>query len=272
MNLNNIISTICHKKSFLCVGLDPVLESIPEHLLQEDDPIFLFNKHIIDATRDLCVAYKPNLAFYEKLGASGIKSLKKTIDYISDGHFIIADAKRSDIFNSAKMYADTFYDYFGCDAVTVSPYMGVDAVQPFLRKNKWAVLLIATSNPGACDIQNIITDSGNPLYLDLVQNSMNWSDYNNIMFVVGATRPLELSRIRKKAPDHFFLVPGVGAQGGDLKQVCDNAMNDSCGLLINMSRSILYANSGKEFYKYSREVCLATQAEMEVILREKKII
>ena len=272
MNIKKIISKIRQNKSFLCVGLDPDLELIPQHLLKEDDPIFEFNKKIIDATKDLCVAYKPNLAFYEKLGPSGMKSLKKTIDYIPDDYFVIADAKRSDIFNSAKMYADTFYDYFSCDAVTVSPYMGENGVQPFLRKNKWAILLIATSNPSSSEIQNIVLQSGEPLYLHVVQKSLNWGDSNNVMFVVGATRPLELSRIRKKAPNHFFLVPGVGAQGGDLELVCDNAINQSCGLLINMSRAILYANSGTDFATYSRKVCLKIQKKMEVILRDKKII
>ncbi len=272
MNLKKIISNICSKKSFLCVGLDPVLDLMPKHLLKEDDPVFQFNKHIIDATKDLCVAYKPNLAFYEKLGPLGIKSLKKTIDYIPEDHFVIADAKRSDIFNSAKMYADTFYDYFGCDAVTVSPYMGVDGVKPFLRKNKWVILLIATSNDSAFEVQNTITQSGDPFYLDLVNKSLKWSDSNNTMFVVGATRQLELSLVRKKAPNHFFLVPGVGAQGGDLKTVCNNAMNDTCGVLINMSRSIIYADKSKDFYKYSREICLNTQIQMEGILKRKKII
>ena len=269
MNLDTLVKHIYKKKSFLCVGLDPDLNLIPKHLLQEEDPVFEFNKAIIDSTKDLCVAYKPNLAFYEKLGPSGLDSLRKTCDYISDSHFLIADAKRSDIFNSAKMYADTFFDYFNFDAVTISPYMGADAVEPFLRKNKWAILLIATSNDSAAEIQNIITESGNPLYLDVVEKSSNWSSFKNTMFVVGATRPSALSAIRERAPRHFFLVPGVGAQGGDLKTVCDNALNDTCGLLVNMSRSVLYANSGENFHKYSREICLNIQKEMESILKDK---
>ncbi len=272
MKLDDLIKNIRLKKSFLCVGLDPDLDLLPSHLLKEDDPVFMFNKLIIDATQDLCVAYKPNLAFYEKLGSSGLISLKKTIDYISDNHLVIADAKRSDIFNSAKKYADTFYDYFNCDAVTVSPYMGADAVKPFLRKNKWAILLIATSNDSAFEIQNIVTDNGHPLYLDIVHKSFNWSSPSNTMFVVGATRPLELSLIRKSAPHHFFLVPGIGAQGGDLETVCKHAFNESCGLLINMSRSILYANKSKIFYDYSRQVCLDIQKKMELVLIERNFI
>lgn len=272
MNLERLVENIYKKKSFLCVGLDPDLNLLPKHLLREKDPVFEFNKAIIDSTKDLCVAYKPNLAFYEKLGPVGLEALKKTIDYISDSHFLIADAKRSDIFNSAKMYADTFFDYFNFDAVTVSPYMGADAVKPFLRKNKWAILLIATSNDSASEIQNIVTETGNPLYLDVVRKSSVWSSFKNTMFVVGATRPVALAAIREQAPSHFFLVPGVGAQGGDLKTVCDHAFNDACGLLVNMSRSVLYANNGENFYHYSRQICLNVQQEMEVILKDKNLI
>jgi len=272
MDLDTIINNIRAKESFLCVGLDPDLNLLPKHLLDFDDPVFEFNKSIIDATQDLCVAYKPNLAFYEKLGPSGWTSLEKTMDYIPDTHFIIADAKRSDIFNSAKMYADAFYEYLNFDAVTVSTYMGKDAIKPFLRKNKWAIILIATSNHSAFEIQNTILKSGHPLYLDLVKQSLNWSNAANTMFVVGANRLLELSIIRKKAPNHFFLVPGVGAQGGDLKAVFDNGFNQSCGLLVNMSRSILYANNGKDFANHSRKVCLDIQKQMSACLRQKKII
>lgn len=272
MNLETLVKNIYKKQSFLCVGLDPDINLIPKHLLKYKDPVFAFNKAIIDVTKDLCVAYKPNLAFYEKLGPSGLEALRKTCDYISDSHFLIADAKRSDIFNSAKMYADTFFDYFNFDAVTVSPYMGSDGVQPFLRENKWAILLIATSNDSASEIQNIITESGNPLYLDVVEKSSNWSSFENTMFVVGATRPSALLAIRKKSPNHFFLVPGVGAQGGSLKTVCENAFNENCGLLVNMSRSILYANSGENFSQSSRKVCLTVQKEMKAILEDKKLI
>jgi len=272
MTRNKIIEQIHHKKSFLCVGLDPDLDLMPNHLMEEDDPVFSFNKSIIDVTKDLCVAYKPNLAFYEKLGPSGLISLKKTLDYIPSDHFVIADAKRSDIFNSAKMYADTFYDYFNFDAVTVSPYMGKDAVDPFVMSNKWAVLLISTSNSSSSEIQNIITQSGDPLYLDLVEKSMAWYDETKIIFVVGATRLSEMYAIRKKAPNHFFLVPGIGAQGGDFDIVCDNGFNKSCGLLINMSRSILYAESGFNFSNAARKVTLEMQKKMEKVLKDKKII
>jgi len=272
MDLINIVKNIRAKKSFLCVGLDPDLNLLPKHLLDCEDPIYEFNKSIIDVTSDLCVAYKPNLAFYEKLGPSGLVSLDKTLKYISDDHFIIADAKRSDIFNSAKMYADTFYDYFNCDAVTLSPYMGFDAVKPFLRKGKWGILLIATSNPSASSIQNIVTHNGNPLYLDIVDESHRWSDEENIMFVVGATRISEMSHIRLKAPNHFFLVPGIGAQGGNLSEVCNAAFNDHCGLLINVSRSIIYAGRGEQFEDDVYKSCFKIQQEMELILKNRQFI
>ena len=272
MNIIDIVNNIRKKKSFLCVGLDPDLSRLPKHLLDFEDPIYEFNKLIIDMTSDLCVAYKPNLAFYEKLGPAGLISLEKTLSYISDDHFIIADAKRSDIFNSAQMYADTFYDYFDCDAVTLSPYMGFDAIKPFLRKDKWAIILIATSNPGAESIQNIITQSGNHLYLDIVEQSNNWSNEEGIMFVVGATRTLEMSRIRLKSPHHFFLVPGIGAQGGDLGAVCDAAFSPNCGLIVNVSRSIIYAGEGKDCNDKIHAACLNIQQEMELILKEKNFI
>ena len=270
MNLIDIVNSIRNKKSFLCIGLDPDLNRLPKYLLDCEDPIFEFNKSIIDVTSDLCIAYKPNLAFYEKLGPAGLISLQKTLDYISDDHFVIADAKRSDILNSAQMYADTFYDYFNCDAVTLSPYMGFDAIKPFLRKNKWGIILIATSNPTASSIQNIITQSGNPLYLDIVNQSNNWCNEEGIMFVVGATRTLEMSRIRSQAPNHFFLVPGIGAQGGELAAVCNAAFNPNCGLIINVSRSIIYAGEGKNFKDMVHAACLSVQKEMELILKERK--
>ena len=272
MNLKYIINSIRVKKSFLCVGLDPDMDLIPSHLMEKQDPVFSFNKAIIDVTKDLCVAYKPNLAFYEKLGPEGLISLKKTLDYIPDDHFVIADAKRSDIFNSAKMYADTFYDYFNFDAVTVSPYMGKDAISPFVRSGKWAILLISTSNNSASEVQNTITETGDPLYLNLVKKSMSWYDEKQIMFVVGATRTSEMNTIRKKAPNHFFLVPGIGAQGGDFDAVCDNGFNESCGVLINMSRSILYAESSVDFSNVAYQITLEMQQKMEQVLKDKKII
>tara|TARA_B100000902_G_C27270439_1_gene895983 strand:+ start:82 stop:903 length:822 start_codon:yes stop_codon:yes gene_type:complete len=272
MNLSAIVNNIRRKKSFLCVGLDPDITLMPKSLLELADPIFEFNKAIIDATHDLCVAYKPNLAFYEKLGPSGWLSLEKTIKYISDEHLIIADAKRSDIFNSAKMYADTFFDYLNCHGVTISPYMGFDSVDPFLKKDKWAILLIATSNPSASSIQNISTNNNIPLYLELVKQVNSWSNEHSIMFVVGATRLSEMSEIRKISPNHFFLVPGVGAQGGSLKDVFQHGSNMNCGLLVNISRSIIYAGSDVNFKDKMRATTLTIQCEMESLLKDGKIL
>ena len=272
MNFIKLESAIRDKKSFLCVGLDPDLNRIPTHLLKYDDPVFEFNKIIIDATKDYCVAYKPNLAFYEKLGPKGLEILEKTLKYIPENFFKIADAKRSDIFNSASMYADTFYDHFDFDAVTISPYMGVDAVKPFLRKNKCAIILLATSNSGASAIQNISTSSGQPLYVELITEISKWGDENNIMFVVGASRTDEMLEIRKKAPNHFFLVPGVGTQGGDLKLVCKNGLNKNIGLLVNMSRAIIYASSGHDFEKKVNSVTAEIQKEMQLLLQHYKIL
>tara|TARA_B100000902_G_scaffold399686_1_gene471820 strand:+ start:3178 stop:3996 length:819 start_codon:yes stop_codon:yes gene_type:complete len=268
MMIDRIIQSIVVKKSFLCVGLDPDLNLIPQHLLDSVDPVFEFNKSIIDVTRDLCVAYKPNLAFYEKLGPSGLISLKKTIDYIGDEHFVIADAKRSDIFNSAKMYADTFYDYFNVDAVTISPYMGFDAVKPFLRKDKYGILLLVTSNPTGSDIQNIITKSGHPLYIDLVKHFLEKCSEKNTMFVLGATRLNEMRQVREIASNHFFLIPGVGAQGGSLKKVCENGFGSDCRLLINSSRAIIYAGSGINFKDDVRIASMNLQKEMMMILKD----
>lgn len=272
MTFHDLVKSIRAKKSFLCVGLDPDLDLLPKYLLEKEDPIFEFNKLIIDATKDYCVAYKPNLAFYEKMGPEGLISLRKTIQYIPESFFIIADAKRSDIFNSANMYAETFYTYFNFDAVTLSPYMGVDSVNPFLKKNKWAILLIATSNPSASAIQNIRTDSGEPLYSELVNQAHHWGDHKNIMFVVGATRTEEMAKIRQKAPNHFFLVPGVGAQGGDIDMVCQSGLNKNCGLLINVSRSIIYAGSGQGFENDVRVASYGIQQKMESILEEYQVV
>ncbi len=272
MNFLKLESAIRDKKSFLCIGLDPDLKRIPEHLLKYDDPVFEFNKIIIDATMDYCVAYKPNLAFYEKLGPKGLVSLEKTLKYIPEHFFKIADAKRSDIFNSASMYADTFYDHFDFDAVTISPYMGVDAVKPFLRKNKCAIILLATSNSGASAVQNISTSSGQPLYLELITEISKWGSENNIMFVVGASRTDEMLEIRRKAPNHFFLVPGIGAQGGDMKLVCKNGLNKNIGLLVNVSRAIIYASSGHDFEKKVSSTTVEIQKEMQLLLEEYKIL
>tara|TARA_B100000963_G_C22602581_1_gene660949 strand:+ start:517 stop:1329 length:813 start_codon:yes stop_codon:yes gene_type:complete len=267
MGTSDIISQIREKKSFLCVGLDPDLDKIPQHLFKYKNPVLEFNKLIIDHTKDLCIAYKPNMAFFEKLGNTGFETLKKTIEYIPKNHLVIADAKRSDISNSAKMYADTFYDFFGVDAVTISPYMGKDAVIPFLVKDKYVILLAATSNDNASDVQNIQTQSGLPLYAEIVKMSKKWSN-NQIMYVIGANKTDEMKLIRSICPNSFFLVPGIGFQGGDLKSVCKYGLTKSCGLIINMSRSILYADSGNEFYKHSRFVCKNIQNEMKTELEK----
>ena len=272
MIISDLVKNIRSKKSFLCIGLDPDLHLLPKHLLKKEDPIFEFNKAIIDTTINHCIAYKPNLAFYERLGPDGLKSLQKTVQYIPEDIFVIADAKRSDIFNSANMYAETFYNHFNFDAVTLSPYMGVDSVKPFLRKNKWAILLIATSNPSASAVQNIKTYSGAPLYSELVSQAQDWGDENNIMFVVGATRLKEMASIRKKAPNHFFLVPGVGAQGGDMNAVCRNSFNANCGVLINVSRSIIYAGSGENFAHDVNRECRQIQKNMQSILEQYQFI
>lgn len=249
MNRVELISTIRNKKSFLCVGLDPDINRIPKHLLDSEDPIFSFNKEIIDATRDYAVAYKPNSAFFESHGANGWKAFEKTVEYIGKDHFIIADAKRGDIGNTAKKYADAFFTNMNCDAITVAPYMGIDSVTPFLEyENKWAILLALTSNPGAEDFQlQRIQGENISLYEKVLLQSKKWGSENNLMFVVGATRPDYLKTIREHVPDHFLLIPGVGAQGGDLNEVVKYGMNKDVGILINSSRSIIYAGSGNDF-------------------------
>jgi len=272
MDIKSLINSIRLKKSFLCVGLDPDLDRIPKHFFSEEDPVLAFNKSIIDTTSDYCIAYKPNLAFYEKLGPSGLMSLKKTIEYIPETHFVIFDAKRSDVFNSAKMYADVFYDYYDCDAVTLSPYMGKDAIDPFLRKNKWIIVLLATSNPGADEIQNIRTSNDIPMYLELVNRIKKWGNHNNTMFVVGATKLKEMENIRKAAPQHFFLVPGFGAQGGSLEKVCKYGLNENCGLIVNSSRDIIYPESGENFLDQVKNKCIEIQLEMESVLKVNNII
>jgi len=249
MKKSELIEKIKQKKSFLCVGLDPDLTKIPEHLHKSDDPIFEFNKAIIDATREYAVAYKPNTAFYECLGLLGWEAFEKTVKYIGSDHFIIADAKRGDIGNTAKKYAEAFLQNLPCDAITVAPYMGEDSVSPFLEfENKWTILLALTSNKGAADFQmQPLVGQSEYLYQRVVKESQNWGTSDNLMYVVGATRPEFLQQIRKLAPNHFFLVPGVGAQGGSLEEVVRFGMNKDIGLLINSSRGIIYASSGKDF-------------------------
>lgn len=272
MTKQEIINQIKKKQSFLCVGLDTDLTKIPTHLLKEKDPIFEFNKKIIDATQDLCVAYKPNLAFYEVYGSKGWESLQKTIEYIPKELFTIADAKRGDIGNTSSMYAKAFFENLHFDSVTVAPYMGADSVMPFLEfKNKWVILLALTSNKGADDFQ-FFEGADEKLFEKVLKQSKNWGNENNLMYVVGATRPEMFTEIRKLVPDSFLLVPGVGAQGGELSEVCKYGMNKDCGLLVNSSRGIIYAGGDKNFAKKSREEAIKIQKEMAILLTEFKII
>lgn len=265
MTANELFKQIKLKESFLCIGLDTDLHKIPAHLLELEDPIFEFNKHIIDATHDLCVAYKPNIAFYESMGEKGWVSLKKTIEYIPDEIFTIADAKRGDIGNTSNMYAKTFFETFNFDSVTVAPYMGEDSVTPFLEfKDKWAIILALTSNSGGLDFQMLEDKNGEKLYQKVLKTTQNYGE--NIMFVVGATRAEMLKDIRTIVPNHFLLVPGVGAQGGNLSDVAKYGMNNQCGLLVNSSRGIIYADSSKNFAIKAREQALILQKEMKEIL------
>jgi len=272
MTRKELITQIYHKKSFLCIGLDTDIKKIPSFLLDNEDPVFEFNKQIIDATKDLCVAYKPNLAFYESLGYKGLMSLEKTVKYIPDTIFTIADAKRGDIGNTSDMYARTFFEYYNFDSITVAPYMGKDSVAPFLNfKDKWVILLALTSNEGANDFQlsEVVYDSAAPterLFEIVIETSMKWGNNENMMYVVGATKADMLDRIRKIIPDHFLLVPGVGAQGGSLEEVWKHGSNDDCGLLVNASRNIIYAGNGKDFAEKAREEALKIQQQMNVLL------
>lgn len=269
--LQNQIQT---KKSFLCIGLDVDLTKIPQHLLALEDPIFEFNKAIIDATHDLCVSYKPNTAFYEAYGLKGWESLQKTINYINEKHpeiFTIADAKRGDIGNTSTMYAKAFLEDLNFDSVTVAPYMGKDSVEPFLAfENKHAIMLALTSNEGAFDFQtkkDPETSGGKELYKVVIETSKTWKNAHNLMYVVGATKAEYFTEIRKIIPNSFLLVPGVGAQGGSLQEVCKYGMNDNVGLLINSSRGIIYASNGFDFAEKAREEALKMQQEMENILK-----
>jgi len=267
MNYQTLVSEIKKKKSFLCVGLDTDLDKIPTHLLKEEDPIFEFNKQIIDATKDICVAYKPNIAFYEALGPKGWESLQKTIDYIPKDIFTIADAKRGDIGNTSKMYAKTFFEYYNFDSVTVAPYMGRDSVSPFLEfDNKWVILLAATSNIGGEDFQYHELTTGNQLFEQVLETSKQWGDKENLMYVVGATRPEVFKKIRAIVPNSFLLVPGVGAQGGSLAEVCKYGLSKDIGLLVNSSRGIIYADNSEKFAQIARKKAIEMQQEMETIL------
>lgn len=270
MTRKELIEQIRIKQSFLCVGLDTDLSKIPPHLLETEDPIFEFNKAIIDATKDFAVAYKPNIAFYECYGPKGWESLKKTIDYIPKNIFTIADAKRGDIGNTSTYYARTFFEYLNCDSVTVAPYMGEDSVMPFLEfDNKWVILLALTSNKGANDFQFTQDANGEELYKKVLRKSCEWGSDENLMFVVGATRAEGIGEVRKMVPNHFFLVPGVGAQGGSLEDVANYGWNNDCGLLVNSSRGIIYASNGHDFAEKAAVEAEKLQQEMAKIILEK---
>jgi orotidine-5'-phosphate decarboxylase len=270
-----LFENIVRKRSFLCVGLDSELEKIPSFLLKTRDPVYEFNKRIIDATHKYAVAYKPNIAFYECFGAKGWKSLESTVIYIKENHpdiFVIADAKRGDIGNTSKMYARAFLENMPFDAITVAPYMGEDSVTPFLSyKDKWVVLLALTSNKGADDFQYHDED-GLKLYERVLSVSQKWGSVNNLMYVVGATRAEMLKSIRKLVPDHFLLVPGVGAQGGSLEEVAKYGLNSKCGLLVNSSRGIIFADSSKNFDLIAGEKAKEIQSEMEKYLHQHNLI
>lgn len=270
MNKQQIFNQIQAKQSFLCVGLDTDINKIPQHLLNEEDPVFAFNKAIIDATAKFAVAYKPNTAFYEVYGAKGWSSLEKTINYIKTNHpdiFVIADAKRGDIGNTSANYAKAFFNTLNADAITVAPYMGVDSVEPFLGfDDKWVILLALTSNKGSKDFQYLDVD-GKELYKNVLTKATEWADSNKMMFVVGATHPEELGEIRRLLPDHFLLVPGVGAQGGDLEAVAKNGLNRECGLLVNSSRGIIYASNSTDFAERAADEAQKLQTKMAELLK-----
>ena len=277
MNQQQLFEQIKKKRSFLCVGLDSDIKKLPKLLLRTADPVLAFNRQIIDATADYAVAYKPNLAFYESLGWQGWHTLEKTVEYIKSKHpdiFLIADAKRGDIGNTSNLYARAFFENLGFDAVTVAPYMGEDSVKPFLsHPGKWVILLALTSNKGASDFQFLKDEaSGNQLYESVVQTSQKWGNTENMMYVVGATKAEKLEEIRKIIPEHFLLVPGVGAQGGSLEEVAKYGMNKTCGLLVNSSRGIIYASGGKDFAEKAGTAAGEMQMEMEKLLKQAGLI
>ena len=272
MTREELILQIKSKRSFLCVGLDTDINKIPKHLLDLEDPIFEFNKQIINATKDLCIAYKPNIAFYESMGVSGWNSLQKTLDYIPENIFTIADAKRGDIGNTSKMYAKAFFQNLNVDAVTVAPYMGSDSVTPFLEfDDKWVILLALTSNIGSLDFQNTKNEDGKQLFEQVLETSQNWGTDKNMIYVVGANRSEQLSEVREIIPNYFLLVPGVGAQGGSLEEVAKYGMNDECGLLVNSSRGIIYASTEIDFAEKARQEAQKLQFKMDILLSEKGI-
>ena len=269
MTKQELITQIRRKRSFLCIGLDTDINKIPTNLLELEDPVFEFNKKIIDATKEFCVAYKPNIAFYESLGVSGWISLQKTLDYIPDDIFTIADAKRGDIGNTSNMYAKAFFENMSFDSVTIAPYMGSDSVTPFLEfSDKWAIVLALTSNKGGLDFQKIEDNNRKQLFEQVLEISKEWGTDENMMYVVGATRAEELLKIRAIVPDHFLLVPGVGNQGGNLNDVAKYGLNADCGLLVNSSRGIIYAGNDINFASKAKIEAQKLQQEMAVILSE----
>lgn len=272
MNRQQLFENIKQKKSFLCVGLDTDIKKIPSHLLNEEDPIFAFNKAIIDATAPYCIAYKPNLAFYESMGVKGWISFEKTIKYLNENYpeqFIIADAKRGDIGNTSAMYARTFFEEMKLDALTVAPYMGEDSVTPFLNyEGKWVILLALTSNKGSHDFQLTEDAQGERLFEKVLRKSQQWGNADNMMYVVGATQGKMFEDIRKVVPDHFLLVPGIGAQGGSLEEVCKYGMNSHCGLIVNSSRAIIYADSSENYAQVAAAKAKEVQEQMATLLKE----
>lgn len=266
MNKQQLLENIKRKQSFLCVGLDTDIKKIPEHLLKEEDPIFAFNKAIIDATAPYCIAYKPNLAFYESMGVKGWIAFEKTVEYIKKNYpdqFIIADAKRGDIGNTSAMYARTFFEELDIDAVTVAPYMGEDSVTPFLTyEKKWVILLALTSNKGSHDFQLTEDKEGERLFEKVLRKSQEWANDQNMMYVVGATQGKMFEDIRKIVPNHFLLVPGIGAQGGSLEEVCRYGMTPECGLIVNSSRAIIYADKSETFAETAGKEAQKVQQQM----------
>lgn len=276
MKRNELVQNIKNKKSFLCVGLDPDINKIPEHLLKTDNPIFEFNKAIIDSTAPYAVAFKPNLAFYESLGVEGYKAFEDTVRYIKENYldqFIIADAKRGDIGNTSKMYARSFFEHMDVDALTVAPYMGEDSVTPFLDYDgRWVVLLALTSNKGSQDFQMIEDKNGHKVFERVIKRSQRWGTPVNLMYVVGATQGELFKDVRAIAPRHFLLVPGVGAQGGSLEEVAQYGMNDECGLLVNSSRGIIYASKGEDFAEAAAKEAKKLADQMAGLLEKYAVI
>ncbi|MBN2487329.1 MAG: orotidine-5'-phosphate decarboxylase [Bacteroidales bacterium] len=276
MNLQDITNQIKQKKSFLCVGLDSEMAKLPAHLLSSKRPVFDFNKSIIDATAPYSIAFKPNLAFYESRGLTGWHDLEDTVYYIKEKYpeiFLIADAKRGDIGNTSKMYAEAFFKQLPFDAVTVAPYMGADSVTPFLGfSNKFVILLALTSNAGAADFQYFSNSSNKPLFTEVIEKSKSWGPSENIMYVVGATKASMLVNIRELVPEHFLLVPGVGAQGGSLEEVAKYGMTKNCGLIVNASRSVIFAGNNTDFSQAAASEAKSMQTEMEILLKKYKVI